>query len=1093
MVEFFEKFRLKIGLFAAVMGVAATCSVIPGSLRAQDARELLFAALENPGDSVAFNAYLGSLPQTEGGYIIDGDQVMTAREIRLLLRAVAAERAQHEETGTVEHSMAQPELIVDKEGVWPEGQRQLTYAVDRTSFGEARYARAVEAMARAADAWVAACDPCNLTITHVPEQDHAPNPNTVTFIVSLKDMKAIGKAFYPADSPAKRALYLSPKIFEAQTPYDFDGVFRHEIGHILGYRHEHIRSPIFGCMILSDKDDRASWAAIPGFETVDHVSVMHYPCKGSGTKTFELTELDIAAHRVMYGSGSTGGVVVRDLTESTGQNLISIRLSDQEASAPAQHSVTAEPTVTLAQATDEQPHERRKQMVDLVIEFLGADQNAEIAEMISRLYIDSDEAILPPRPVTVEAGDTSCSIMARELDIRCGAPETFALMATYNDGQNLNVLQQGQDFNVPSARVDSFRYELQLKRDPTGSIANQKKWIEKGATIISERQVSPDGDRRVVETIGRRLTVTVPVTEINTVLNTYYNVRPANSSVTINHSVNPKERFSATQVHAREKVEECKMNRATDGKEAAYWMMLDNTPKSWPTCARSCTGPQCPQIVLPDGLSYTPSDLASSLRLFDEANNEIDIFAAAEEICSNPPPATASACEIQRFDKDCHHALSMASVMAASDDGKGFVGLAPDAPVALFDWQSASEFMLSQFIDARSRIAYTAQHGPQIFVFASKLSFGDEDIAAIFEATSPGDLRKRLRAIRAFEAPSYSKSLVNGRVLDQQDDRFDNRVVKMIADRNLLWITSAGQLPDTALDAPVDPDTPKPFILSKFSSIAPMNLGDLDNVIVVTACESCEWGNITLWDAANYGRTDGPAAPNTANAVTIAAPLDGYHAPLDSKRILEAHGGTSQAAAFVGGVVAGMTRCAPNFYVTQGNIIQSDQIKRRLILTSLPRLRSSKREAAGVVNPAAALLPPTQTSAKLRSQATQEPFATLKDAKHLTCGVDWLRISEAEQDRGQMSADNIRRVLRVPKEMVPEWSGDQDRWFLYAQDPNSDVSIDIVGPILIRSADLDRPFIEANGRSYRLSEIDELLLPASGLPVPTTCSMQAGQ
>ena len=50
----------------------------------------------------------------------------------------------------------------------------------------------------------------------------------------------IAQAFFP--SSVDRTLRIFPSYFRSDMEFDSVGVLRHEIGHILGYRHEHIQN-----------------------------------------------------------------------------------------------------------------------------------------------------------------------------------------------------------------------------------------------------------------------------------------------------------------------------------------------------------------------------------------------------------------------------------------------------------------------------------------------------------------------------------------------------------------------------------------------------------------------------------------------------------------------------------------------------------------------------------------------------------------------------------------------------------------------------------------------------------------------------------
>lgn len=178
----------------------------------------------------------------------------------------------------------------------------LTYCVLKSTFGDqAKYQAAVDNMAAATKEWA---ETINLKFMHDATHDGdtpaATPPSGITFTVRFVPPGTpdapIASAFFPGDPAADRHLLLFPDYFEPGLSFDKVGVIRHELGHVVGFRHEHIRSeappvcqgePLFG--------------AIPQTE-YDPKSVMHYFCGNRGSLALQITVLDRVGARKVYGA-----------------------------------------------------------------------------------------------------------------------------------------------------------------------------------------------------------------------------------------------------------------------------------------------------------------------------------------------------------------------------------------------------------------------------------------------------------------------------------------------------------------------------------------------------------------------------------------------------------------------------------------------------------------------------------------------------------------------------------------------------------------------------------------------------------------------
>jgi hypothetical protein len=185
------------------------------------------------------------------------------------------------------------------EAIWNSEQKtQISYCVSN-SFNS-KHAQVVGDMARAAGAWERVAD-----VKFVYQQQEngrcdASNNNVVFDVRPVNvDGRYYARAFFPNEPRAGRnvfidlsALDLSPG--EALT---LEGVLRHELGHTLGFRHEHTRPEAGTCFEDNDFKPITSY---------DKFSVMHYPhCNGGADWELRLTARDKSGVACVYGKSAT--------------------------------------------------------------------------------------------------------------------------------------------------------------------------------------------------------------------------------------------------------------------------------------------------------------------------------------------------------------------------------------------------------------------------------------------------------------------------------------------------------------------------------------------------------------------------------------------------------------------------------------------------------------------------------------------------------------------------------------------------------------------------------------------------------------------
>ncbi|XXX79797.1 hypothetical protein WMF30_13590 [Sorangium sp. So ce134] len=200
-------------------------------------------------------------------------------------------------------STAQPLIVWQYGGaddVWSRQEAaNLTYCVS-TSFAD--YPRAVEEMRKATSDWMSVI---NVRFTHVSSEDsNCTNANT-NVVIPVRPWSSDGAcAFVPHDPDGacvEDTLVINysdvdtyPVVLGTPNVTTL-GVLRHELGHVLGFHHEFLRSPS-----SVNGDTGSSWRAVTDYDTY---SVMHYPHHpdGADDSDLSLTNKDDAGSMSVYG------------------------------------------------------------------------------------------------------------------------------------------------------------------------------------------------------------------------------------------------------------------------------------------------------------------------------------------------------------------------------------------------------------------------------------------------------------------------------------------------------------------------------------------------------------------------------------------------------------------------------------------------------------------------------------------------------------------------------------------------------------------------------------------------------------------------
>ena len=167
----------------------------------------------------------------------------------------------------------------------------LTYCVSN-KFGT-RKADIVNAMNGGAALWEGAS--ARINFVYVPAQDASctTRNNAVLFSVEpVQTSQYIARAFFPSTSKRSRNVLVDDSIWTSGswTPANILG---HELGHTLGFRHEHTRPEAGTCF------EDNNWRPLTPY---DSKSIMHYPQCNGGSSDLEFQPSDAAGVRALYGA-----------------------------------------------------------------------------------------------------------------------------------------------------------------------------------------------------------------------------------------------------------------------------------------------------------------------------------------------------------------------------------------------------------------------------------------------------------------------------------------------------------------------------------------------------------------------------------------------------------------------------------------------------------------------------------------------------------------------------------------------------------------------------------------------------------------------
>lgn len=175
---------------------------------------------------------------------------------------------------------------------WSASQvHNLTYCVS-DKFG-ANKAGIVSAMQGGAALWEGASSA--IDFVYVPSQDAScstRNNNVLFSVEPVQTSQYIARSFFPSTPKRSRNVLVDDSIWSSGswTPANILG---HELGHTLGFRHEHTRPEAGTCF------EDNNWRPLTPY---DSVSIMHYPQCNGGSQNLSFSSYDAQGVRALYGS-----------------------------------------------------------------------------------------------------------------------------------------------------------------------------------------------------------------------------------------------------------------------------------------------------------------------------------------------------------------------------------------------------------------------------------------------------------------------------------------------------------------------------------------------------------------------------------------------------------------------------------------------------------------------------------------------------------------------------------------------------------------------------------------------------------------------